>query len=150
VGELDRPLRDRPEGGAFVIENGAEFFNRPLYGGNTGFRVDAGDRPEFSLYLPGRGGNLRLGVKTAAGATWLHAAASITARYVPGAMRYTVRDAGDVVVEIAARPVRNVAELLSQVAALQPGVASPVKILRGKKTLSLTVRPGVRPMNRQR
>lgn len=92
VGQLDRPLRYRPEGGAFVIENGAEFFNRPLYGGNTGFRVDAGDRPEFSLYLPGRGGNLRFGVKTAAGAIWLHAAASITARYVPGVMRYTVRD----------------------------------------------------------
>jgi Do/DeqQ family serine protease len=57
---------------------------------------------------------------------------------------------GDVVVEIAAKPVRNVAELLSQVAALQPGVASPVKILRGKKTLSLTISPGVRPMNKQR
>jgi S1-C subfamily serine protease len=55
-----------------------------------------------------------------------------------------------VVVEIAARPVRNVAELLSQVAALQPGVASPVKILRGKKSLSLTVSPGVRPLSRQR
>ena len=92
VGQMERPLRYRPENGAFVIENGAEFFNRPLYGGNTAFRVDAGDRPEFSLYLPGRGGNLRLGVRTAAGAKWLHAAASVTARYVPGVMRYTVRD----------------------------------------------------------
>ena len=92
AGRLDRPLRYRPEGGAFVIENGTEFFNRPLYGGHTAFRVDAGDRPEFSLYLPGRGGNLRLGFKTAAGTKWLHAAATITARYVPGTMRYTVRD----------------------------------------------------------
>jgi hypothetical protein len=92
VGQIDRPLRYRPEAGAFVIEDGAEFFNRPLYGGNTAFRVDAGDRPEFSLYLPGRGGNLRLGIKTAAGAKWLHAAESVTARYVPGVMRYTVRD----------------------------------------------------------
>jgi hypothetical protein len=33
--------------------------------------VDAGDRPEFSLYLPGRGGNLRLAIKTDAGQKWL-------------------------------------------------------------------------------
>ena len=62
LGNIDRPLRYRPEGTDFVIENGAEFFNRPLYGGHTAFRVDAGDKPEFTLYLPGRGGNLRLGV----------------------------------------------------------------------------------------
>jgi hypothetical protein len=60
---IERPLRYRPEGGDFVIVNGSEFFNRPLYGGNTAFRSDAGDRPEFTLYLPGRGGNLRLGLK---------------------------------------------------------------------------------------
>ena len=35
---------------------------------------------------------MRLGVKTAGGAKWLHTAASVTARYVPGVMRYTVRD----------------------------------------------------------
>ena len=59
---LDRPLRYHPDGADFVITNGAERFNRPLYGDSSPFRVDAGDRPEFSLYLPGRGGNLRLGV----------------------------------------------------------------------------------------
>ena len=93
AGGIEHPLRYHPEGTDFVIVNGAEFFNRPLYGGNTAFRVDAGDRPEFSLYLPGRGGNLRLGVKTAAGAKWLHAADEITARYRPGEMIYEVRDA---------------------------------------------------------
>ena len=41
-----------------MIENGPEFFNRSLYGGNTAFRVDGGDQPEFMLYLPGRGGHL--------------------------------------------------------------------------------------------
>ncbi len=60
---IERPLRYRPDGADFVIENGAEFFNRPLYGGNTAFRVDGGDKPEFVLYLPGRGGNLRLAVR---------------------------------------------------------------------------------------
>jgi len=64
----ERPLRYRPDGRDFVIENGREFFNRPLYGSNTAFRVDAGDRPEFTLYLPGRGGNLRIGIKQGAAA----------------------------------------------------------------------------------
>ncbi len=89
---IEHPLRYRPDGADFVIENGAEFFNRPLYGGNTGFRVDAGDKPEFTLYLPGRGGNLRLGFKTAAGTKWLFEAAGITSRYRPGSMLYELRD----------------------------------------------------------
>jgi hypothetical protein len=92
AGQVARPLRYRPEGEDFVIENGAEFFNRPLYGGNTAFRVDGGDRPEFSLYLPGRGGNIRLGVKTAAGVLWLHQARSIVARYRPGELHYEIAD----------------------------------------------------------
>lgn len=89
---IERPLRYRPDNGDFVIENGCEFFNRPLYGGNTAFRVDAGDKPEFSLYLPGRGGNLRFGFKTAAGTKWLHETQHITARYRPGEMLYEIRD----------------------------------------------------------
>lgn len=57
-GQTDRPLRYRPDGTDFVITNGTEFFNRPLYCLNSAFRVDGGDKPEFSIYLPGRGGNL--------------------------------------------------------------------------------------------
>ena len=61
-----RPLRYRPIAGDFVIRNGGEFFNRPLYAPcstthSADFRVDASDVPEFSLYLPGHGGNLKLG-----------------------------------------------------------------------------------------
>ncbi|MDR1011439.1 MAG: DUF4450 domain-containing protein [Opitutaceae bacterium] len=90
---IERPLRYTPDGQDFVIENGGEFFNRPLYGGNTAFRVDAGDMPEFALYLPGRGGNLRLGIRTDGGlAKWLHETARITARYRPGEMLYEIRD----------------------------------------------------------
>ncbi|MGA2327590.1 MAG: DUF4450 domain-containing protein [Bryobacteraceae bacterium] len=92
VENADRPLRYTPDGRDFVIENGGEFFNRPLYGGNTAFRVDAGDQPEFSLYLPGHGGNLRFGIKTPRGAKWLHETARITARYRPGTMLYEIRD----------------------------------------------------------
>ena len=80
AGKTARPLRYHPEGTDFVIENGSEFFNRPLYGTNTAFRVDAGDRPEFSLYMPGRGGNLRLGIKTSRGEKWLFDAARIITR----------------------------------------------------------------------
>ncbi len=89
---IERPLRYRPDGADFVIENGTEFFNRPLYGSNTAFRVDGGDKPEFVLYLPGRGGNLRLGLRSAAGTKWLHEAASITTRYRPGELLYEIRD----------------------------------------------------------
>jgi hypothetical protein len=89
---IERPLRYRPDGADFVIENGAEFFNRPLYGGNTAFRVDGGDKPEFVLYLPGRGGNLRFALRSAAGAKWLHDAATITTRYRPGSLLYEIRD----------------------------------------------------------
>jgi hypothetical protein len=91
-GQLDRPLRYHPEGEDFVIQDGAEFFNRSLYGANDAFRVDGGDRPEFSLYLPGRGGNLRLGLRTPAGTAWLHAAARVAMRYRPGELLYEIAD----------------------------------------------------------
>ena len=89
---IDRPLRYTPIGTDFVITNGVEFFNRPLYGGSSAFRVDAGDVPEFSLYLPGRGGNLRLGLSAGGKTKWLHEARQIIARYRPGAMVYEIRD----------------------------------------------------------
>ena len=81
---IARPLRYFPDGADFVITNGAEFFNRPLYCLNSAFRIDGGDKPEFSLYLPGRGGNLRFGIKTANGTKWLNDADKIVTRYRPG------------------------------------------------------------------
>jgi hypothetical protein len=90
--DVERPLRYRAEGTDFVIENGAEFFNRPIYGINTAFRVDGGDKPEFAFYLPGRGGNLRLGIRAGERAKWLQGAKSVVARYRPGSLVYEVRD----------------------------------------------------------
>ncbi len=94
-----RPLRYKPVDGEFVIRNGKEFFNRPLYGVSTAtqsgdFRVDAGDLPEFSMYLPGHGGNLKIGFVTAADATpkWAANADEVLARYRPGRMIYEIRD----------------------------------------------------------
>lgn len=91
-GQTAQPLRYTPDGEDFVIHNGAEFFNRPLYGGRTAFRVDGGDKPEFILYLPGRGGNLRLALRTPAGARWLHEAESVSTRYRPGELHHEIRD----------------------------------------------------------
>ena len=91
-GHTARPLRYWPDGTDFVITNGTEFFNRPLYSANSAFRADGGDKPEFSLYLPGRGGNLRLGVKTTAGVKWLNDAEQIVTRYRAGSLIYEIRD----------------------------------------------------------
>jgi hypothetical protein len=87
-----RPLRYRPEGDAFVIVNGQKRFNRALYGTNTAFRVKAGDLPEFLLYLPNKGGNLKLGLSSDKGSKWLIEAGQIKAIYRPGAMLYEIRD----------------------------------------------------------
>jgi len=91
-GQTDRPLRYWPDGTDFVITNGTEYFNRPLYCLNTAFRVDGGDKPEFSIYLPGRGGNVRFGIQTSAGVKWLNDAEQIVARYRPGSMVYEIHD----------------------------------------------------------
>ena len=91
-GQTARPLRYRPAGTDFVVRNGDLFFNRPVYGTISSFRVDAGDLPEFSLYLPGHGGNLKLGVIASGGAKWFAQANDIIARYRPGRMIYELRD----------------------------------------------------------
>ncbi len=88
-----RPLRYFPIHGDFVITNGTEYFNRPLYGAHSAFRIDGGDKPEFSLYLPGRGGNLRLGIQTPAGSKWLNDADQIVTRYRAGSLIYEIHDA---------------------------------------------------------
>jgi len=56
IGQTDRPLRYTPDNGDFVIENGSVVLQSTAVWTEHGFRVDAGDKPEFTLYLPGRGG----------------------------------------------------------------------------------------------
>ena len=87
-----RELRYHPDGHDFVITNGTHRFNRALYGGNSGFRVEAGDLPEFALYMPRMGGTLRLGLICGDSSKWLINAANIEARYNAGKMSYTVTD----------------------------------------------------------
>jgi hypothetical protein len=88
----ERVLRYHPEGADFVITNGKRRFNRALYGTNTAFRVEAGDLPEFSLYMPGLGGTLQLGIARGNDQKWLIKARKITARYTPGRMTYEIED----------------------------------------------------------
>ncbi len=128
-GRTERPLRYTPDGRDFVITNGAEFFNRPLYGRNTAFRADGGDKPEFSLYLPGRGGNLRFGLKTSAGVKWLNDAQQVVARYRPGSMRYEIRDPllGDGVLQLAVLTLTEKPGIIAQVEA--QSVTAPVELV---------------------
>ncbi|MDR1023475.1 MAG: DUF4450 domain-containing protein [Prevotellaceae bacterium] len=88
----ERTLRYAPQGDDFVIVNGDKRFNRALYGTHTGFRVEAGDLPEFGLYLPGMGGNMRLGAIRGAESMWLNDCRSVKATYRPGAMVYDLSD----------------------------------------------------------
>ena len=48
-----------PEGLSVSCVNGNVKFNRALYGAHTGFRVDCSDYPEFGIYLPNMGGNMK-------------------------------------------------------------------------------------------
>lgn len=89
---IKRSIRYIPHGGDFIITNGTRRFNRALYGTNTGFRVEAGDLPQFALYMPGMGGSLKFGLITTDTSKWLVDAERITARYRPGAMLYEIED----------------------------------------------------------
>ena len=87
-----RELRYRPDGHDFVIRNGIHRFNRALYGSNSGFRVEAGDLPEFALYMPHMGGTFRLGLIQSDSSKWLIDAQMIEARYRGGTMIYKISD----------------------------------------------------------
>jgi hypothetical protein len=77
---------------SFVCENGTRRFNRALYGTNTGFRIETGDLPEFALYMPGMGGNFKLGLISGEKSKWLTAADKIVASWCCDRMSYTIYD----------------------------------------------------------
>ncbi|MCH4551723.1 DUF4450 domain-containing protein [Aestuariibaculum lutulentum] len=87
-----RKIHYLPEGENFILKNGTRKFNRALYGTNTGFRVEAGDLPEFAMYMPGMGGNFRLGIISETSGKWLTESDFIVSKYIPGTMIYEVRD----------------------------------------------------------
>ena len=87
-----RKIHYAPEGNSFVLKNGTRKFNRALYGSNTGFRVEAGDLPEFALYMPGMGGNFKLGFQKGDESKWITEAKIIDTRYTLGIMYYKIQD----------------------------------------------------------
>ena len=88
----ERSIRYHPEGEDFVITNGDKRFNRALYGTNTAFRAEAGDLPEFALYMPGMGGNLKFGLVVYDKSKWLIECKKIKATYRAGSMLYEIKD----------------------------------------------------------
>src|SRR5215510_10407174 len=89
---IERELHYRPDGNDFICVKPTMRFNRALYGTNTAFRVEAGDLPEFALYMPGMGGNLRFALLKADKRKWLIDAGKIKAIYRPGSMLYEIED----------------------------------------------------------
>ncbi|WP_370895920.1 DUF4450 domain-containing protein [Chryseobacterium gossypii] len=88
----ERELHYREDKGDFLLVNGKYRFNRALYGDNRASRVEAGDLPEFALYLPGMGGNLQFIIRKGDSVKKLIHADKIETRYHPGSMLYEIRD----------------------------------------------------------
>ncbi|CAH0247159.1 DUF4450 domain-containing protein [Chryseobacterium sp. Bi04] len=90
--ENERELHYKEDKGDFLLVNGKYRFNRALYGDNRASRVEAGDLPEFALYLPGMGGNLQFVIQKGNYIKKLIQANTIETRYRPGSMLYTIED----------------------------------------------------------
>lgn len=88
----ERTIHYLPQGNDFVLYKGTRKFNRALYGTNTAFRVEAGDLPEFAMYMPGMGGNCKMGIVANNKSKWITEANSIKAVYRPGSMLYDIKD----------------------------------------------------------
>ena len=69
-------------------------------------------------------------------------------RFLGPAARAGIRP-GDVLTSVAGNEVHNVAELLTRVAGLKPGVASRFSLQRQDNQLELDVVPGLRPKPRR-
>lgn len=88
----ERELHYKEDKGDFLLVNGKYRFNRALYGDNRASRVEAGDLPEFALYLPGMGGNLQFVIQKGNSIKKLIQADQIETRYRPGSMLYEIKD----------------------------------------------------------
>jgi len=112
-----RKIHYAPEGNSFVLKNGTRKFNRALYGSNTGFRVETGDLPEFAMYMPGMGGNFKLGLVNGKDSKWITEASKIDTKYVLGTMQYEIQD-----------PILGNGKLFVQVVALKEKEGFIVKV----------------------
>lgn len=115
---ISRKIHYVPEGNSFVLKNGNRKFNRALYGTNSGFRVEAGDLPEFALYMPEMGGNFKLGFAKGENSKWITEAKTINTRYTLGIMQYTIKD-----------PLLENGELHIELVALKDGEGFVLKVI---------------------
>ncbi|TDS15706.1 DUF4450 domain-containing protein [Sphingobacterium paludis] len=88
----ERQLHYTADQGDFLLVNGRYRFNRALYGDNRASRVEAGDLPEFALYLPGMGGNLQFVLARDGRYKKLIDVDRIETRYRAGKMTYRIHD----------------------------------------------------------
>lgn len=89
----NRSLHYTEDQGDFLLVNGKYRFNRALYGNHKASRVEAGDLPEFALYMPGMAGNLQFVIENGGSFKKLIDAEHIETRYRPGSMIYQIQDA---------------------------------------------------------
>ncbi|GHE48235.1 DUF4450 domain-containing protein [Sphingobacterium griseoflavum] len=87
-----RNLHYTADQGDFLLVDGRYRFNRALYGDHRASRVEAGDLPEFALYLPGMGGNLQFVIARNGRYKKLIDADRIETRYRAGKMTYRIHD----------------------------------------------------------
>ncbi|PRD54814.1 glycogen debranching protein [Sphingobacterium gobiense] len=87
-----RSLHYTEDQGDFLLVNGKYRFNRALYGNHKPSRVEAGDLPEFALYMPGMAGNLQFVLEKEGVYKKLIDAKHIETRYRAGSMLYRVQD----------------------------------------------------------
>lgn len=92
----------RPEGRAFVCENGNNRYTRALYGGPTDYRIETSDRPVFAIAKKGHHRHVAFKVN----GIDLENAAYCKAWYVDGMRSYRLRDKRlgktDVLVDVVA------------------------------------------------
>ena len=125
-----REIRYQPDGESFVIHNGINRFNRSLYGGNTQFRVVAGDVPEFLLFGNGKDGVMRLGIVNGEESKWIMNADDVETRFIPGKMVYTIHDKllGNGVLELTVLAAHNSETMLVQMEAENCGEAKLISL----------------------
>lgn len=82
----------RPEGRAFVCINGNNRFTRALYGHQTAYRIETGDRPVFAIYREKNNRNIRFKVRYRQVEFQLDSAGFCKAAYDAGRRDYVLRD----------------------------------------------------------
>jgi hypothetical protein len=89
---IEREIRYKPDGAAFLINNGNKRFTRAIYGTNSDFRFETSDYPEFGLYMPNFGGSIYLAVFCNNTYSWVRNLSQIESRFESGIRTWVVKD----------------------------------------------------------